>query len=370
MVFGYNGLGRFGLFSTRQFVADFGGPPGPARLIGPLISVDVAWFLPLALAGLALGLWQTRREPRTGTQRYGYLLFGLWLVPSIAVLTFATGIHTFYALLLAPPIAALAGASARQGIVWFDHGHVALVASGLILQASWSIAIIARSGRHGWLIPVVAVSTVTAVGAIFFRSRSVVVAAAGLALLAAPVVWAIGTIAHVDPVNPSAGTDTQQSHRLPVPAGPAGTMGPSPVPSSGRGSTRGSEEELLSWLRSHEPGSRYLVALGSRQAGELILAGAPGVFALGGGFDGSDPTPTADELADLVTSGELRYVMVGGAGPDGYPMTFGAPDASAGLGSVVTVAREAWVRAQCILVTAAPKAAGELFDCSPRAQGS
>ena len=33
-----------------------------------------------------------------------------------------------------------------------------------------------------------------------------------------------------------------------------------------------------------------------------------------GGFNGGDPAPTVDELAELVETGQLKYVLIGGQG--------------------------------------------------------
>ncbi len=92
-----------------------------------------------------------------------------------------------------------------------------------------------------------------------------------------------------------------------------------------------------------------------------------------GGFSGSDPAPTADELAAYVASGELRYVYLVSAGPGGFapgigglpPGALGVPGAPgdaftppAGLGGGpsrlggvgVAAGRLAWVAADCSAV--------------------
>ena len=75
-------------------------------------------------------------------------------------------------------------------------------------------------------------------------------------------------------------------------------------------------QQLVAWLRTHQPGSTYLLAVqGSSQAGQYILAGAS-VLPMGG-FSGQVPFPTNDQLATLVADGQLRYVLLGGRGGPG-----------------------------------------------------
>jgi 4-amino-4-deoxy-L-arabinose transferase-like glycosyltransferase len=87
----------------------FGGAAGPLRLFNAQIGGQVAWLLPCAAVGLALGLWTRRRAPRTDAARAGYLLWGGWAVVSWAVFSFSRGVlHPYYTSALAPAVAALA----------------------------------------------------------------------------------------------------------------------------------------------------------------------------------------------------------------------------------------------------------------------
>jgi hypothetical protein len=114
--------------------------------------------------------------------------------------------------------------------------------------------------------------------------------------------------------------------------------GPGGFTTDGKASTQ--TLQLVSWLRSHQPGSRYLLAVqGSQQAGQYVLAGAS-VLPMGG-FSGSVPFPSADQLASLVASGQLRYVLTGG--------DMGRGDNAAA----------SWVTGNCTAVTAI----SGLYDC-------
>jgi len=74
------------------------------------------------------------------------------------------------------------------------------------------------------------------------------------------------------------------------------------------------DAELIAYLRANQGSAKYLVAATGSQAtaGIIIATGEPVVTI--GGFNGGDPAPTVDELAELVESGQLKYVLLGGQG--------------------------------------------------------
>jgi hypothetical protein len=86
----------------------------------------------------------------------------------------------------------------------------------------------------------------------------------------------------------------------------------------------------------------------ANQAGSIELATRLPVMAMGG-FSGSDPAPTLDQLKAYIASGQLRFVIVGGQG--------GGP----GGGSADAAARSAWITATCTSVTSVD---ASLYDCA------
>jgi 4-amino-4-deoxy-L-arabinose transferase-like glycosyltransferase len=213
LIFGANGLSRVsGENSGPGGGATFGGVAGPLRLFNSIVGGQIAWLLPLALVGLALGLWSSGRTSRTDLRRSAYLLWGGWAVVSWAVFSFSTGIfHPYYTTALAPAVAVLASGGL---VAMWDRSHdsvawtVALAVS-LVGTAAPAAMLLGRAkGFVPFLAPAVMVVAVLAactlllarlapvLGSSSVRNRLALVAvAAGLAaMLAGPTAYSIATV--------------------------------------------------------------------------------------------------------------------------------------------------------------------------------
>jgi 4-amino-4-deoxy-L-arabinose transferase-like glycosyltransferase len=187
------------------------------------------------------------------------------------------------------------------------------------------------------------------------RLVTVALAAGVAAVIAAPGAWAasvLDTAYGGSSFNASAG-----------PVGGAGGGGG--ITSSATTTLTTAEQRVYNYVSAHRGGASYLMAVGSwAEAGQYILATGQEVMDLGG-FSGSVPSPTLVQVKKLVSTGQLRYFLVSGAG------------SGAGGGSTAT-AIDSWVTSACAQVPAkdystsatAKPAGGEtgtLYVCSPSA---
>jgi 4-amino-4-deoxy-L-arabinose transferase-like glycosyltransferase len=213
LIFGANGLSRVsGEGSGPGGGANFGGAAGPLRLFNSIVGGQIAWLLPLAVAGLALGLWTYRRAPRTDSRRSAYLLWGGWAFVSWAVFSFSKGIfHPYYTTALAPAVAVLAAGAlvalwdrSRDSIAW----SVALAASLIGTAALGAVLLDRATGFVPYLASAVMVIAVLSACALLFarvapavgstsiaNKTAAAAAAAGLvAMLAGPTAYSLATV--------------------------------------------------------------------------------------------------------------------------------------------------------------------------------
>ncbi|WP_336158549.1 ArnT family glycosyltransferase [Amycolatopsis sp. VC5-11] len=316
LALGYNGLGRIfggqgngggmGGMGGGQGGGNtaFGGSSGLGRMFGASFGTEVSWLLPAALIGLAAGLWFTRRAARTDRTRASLLVWGGWLLVTGLVFSFMSGtVHPYYAVQLAPAIAALVAISGHA--LWRGRAHPAprTVLGGMIAAtAVWDFILLDRTPDWvpalRWVIVVLGllVSTIVVVGVP--RTRTVLVG------LAAAIVLTLGV-----------GTAGYAAETVSLPhSGSIPTSGPR---SSGMGGgfgggmdeANGSVGQLLGGTTT-----KWAAATtGSQSAASLELASGKSVMGIGG-WDGSDPAPTLEQFKQYVAAGEVAYYVDGGRG--------------------------------------------------------
>ncbi|GEB93894.1 hypothetical protein GCM10009724_00010 [Microbacterium lacticum] len=109
MVFGYNGLGRFGSSTAdgdayRSFTPPFSGSPSVVRLLNEALAAQIGWLVPVALVAIAILIALRFRLPLT--------VFGaVWFATFAAMFSIVAGMHQFYTAALAIPLALLIGAA-------------------------------------------------------------------------------------------------------------------------------------------------------------------------------------------------------------------------------------------------------------------
>jgi 4-amino-4-deoxy-L-arabinose transferase-like glycosyltransferase len=338
--------------TAARYKATEGGHPGPLRLFGSVVGGQIGWLLPLALLGLIIGLWAIRSDRTASRRRAALLLFGLWALAGFVVFSFSQGLfHPYYTSAIAPPVCALAAlAVVETGKHVLTTGILGrlLVAGAMIGLALLSFVILGHPAAFaGWLRWAVLAAGVlaavpVAVGSARSRAtsdktgfphreeiwRRIAIAGAvcaAFALLGGPLAYSIATLGHGQiGGNPLGGPDQISGHRTSAAQVVAGH--------------NTAFEALADYLADHRGGARYAVAaVGAQLASPLGLDLDAEAIMLGG-FGGRDPVPTTARLHELVRSGQLRYIVLGGAtGPVREPQGT----------SAVMKARVGWVESHC-----------------------
>jgi 4-amino-4-deoxy-L-arabinose transferase-like glycosyltransferase len=220
LIFGYNGFQRIlGSGGPGGSATNFGGSPGLVRMFNAQVGGQIAWLIPLAIVSLAVGIRVTRKDPRTGLNRAGYVMWGAWLLTFMATFSTAKGIfHPYYVVVMAPAIAALAGGGTvlmwrmgRRSIA----GALALPACVIATTVLAWILLARNPGYYPWLGRTDVAVGVLCAAALFLSMRSLIraryVVAVGavvsaLVVLAAPVAYSATTVVHgTSEVNATAG---------------------------------------------------------------------------------------------------------------------------------------------------------------------
>jgi len=316
LIVGHNAASRLGLrlsdggdsLQTRPAGAPAGplqretGDPGPFRLFNAELAGQASWLLPLAVLGGALVAANTRWRVRLSQPARGLILWVAWLLPMAVFVCLAGLMHRYYLAMCAPAIAALVGA----GLSRFWERRAAGVwraALGALLATSTASTVLLLGYWPDWqarLAPLLVALTLVAMVLILLGGTEGVwrraMAASGLvlgiaSLLVVPAVWSTFPVI--------LGGD----RHLPY-------AGPELATSAGRAQADGPPQPLVDRLVHLADGEVFLAAaLDANAAAPLILATGRPVMAMGG-FTGSDPILTPEELAKRVAAGEVRFFWI------------------------------------------------------------
>ena len=265
MVFGYNGLERFGIsfpgavtsgpgvtsggaIGVLRFAggggsagADGGGSAGAGgggssfgtgwtKLLGSGYGPEIGWLYPLAVLALVCGLFWTRRAKHSDQVRAGFVMWGVWLLTVGLVFSKMSVIpHTAYLAALAALAAPLAALSAAAIVMFWRAYRVAgwrgwMLPCAVAVQLAWTLFLWRDYGGFlPWardaVVVVGLIAVVVLVAARVSRRAQARLATAGLAaavaaVLAAPGAWAASVL-----------DTTYGGTSLNASAGPAGAMG-------------------------------------------------------------------------------------------------------------------------------------------------
>jgi 4-amino-4-deoxy-L-arabinose transferase-like glycosyltransferase len=321
----------------------FGGAASPLRLFEAKLADQGAWMLPFALIGLiAFALLMFARQPdralqsapfggrsqgctrtdadaakdtrsraQARTQANGaasrksrlalLLVFGGWLLVEVAILDFSNGIvHPYYISAAGPGAAAMIAAGC-VAFAWFAKRRAwraLLLVGAVAATVAVQVSILDYQHYMRWFVPVLIVGAL--VGLLATTIRRLAAAAIGFLLcllLVAPAWYAKTTW-----LAPVQGTFAA--------AGPHQATG-----DGGYGINAVDlrfDRNMIRYVATHRPGTRWSVlTVAAPTAAPMILLGSPaGALA---GYSGTDPALDGPALARLVSSGQARYVALGGA---------------------------------------------------------
>jgi 4-amino-4-deoxy-L-arabinose transferase-like glycosyltransferase len=350
-VFGYNGVGRV----TGDGVGPgdpFGGGGGWLRLFNVEVGGQVSWLIPMAAVALVVGMWMRRGHPRTDPRRAGWLLWGIAFVTHYATFSLVEGVfHPYYTLTIAPAVAALAGAGAV--VLWRSYRDSPttawLLPVTIVVTAAWAAALLSRTPDYlpglGTVLVVLGLAAALTLAVLRYgpsASPRIAMAAATVAAavaLAGPASYALASIGtdysggdpkagpgeNGRPAAAAPGTDDrpQDGPRggdlppRPLPPDQALDEGPlpgadGPLPGGDGARDPITRNGIVDYLLEHRGDETWMVAaVSANLAAPLILETGEPVMAMGG-FSGGDPTPTSEELAQYIASGELRFVLLTG----------------------------------------------------------
>ncbi|MFC3798863.1 glycosyltransferase family 39 protein [Cohnella sp. GCM10012308] len=312
---GPNGGRSGGMFGTGQ--------AGPLRLFQSSLSDQASWLIPFALIG-SVGLLGSIRR-RRWTDKHKETIFWLsWLLPAAAFFSVAGFFHQYYLIMLAPPIAALAGAGFVE--MWRAYRDRVSWTSWLFPAAILATTVFAWYIVHpydatiggGWAAGIGLAGVIVTALLIVWRTRenlrpARIWAIAGLlTLLVGPVYWALTPITYgVSSMTPIVGPSSSREANGPQGGGFSGR-------GQGGGESSGSVDEgLYAYLKAHNTGQKYLLAVSDYGTAAPYMIDKGESVVILNGFNGSDQVYTADKLQALVAKGEVTYFLVGGGGMGG-----------------------------------------------------
>ncbi|ASA25509.1 glycosyltransferase family 39 protein [Paenibacillus donghaensis] len=205
------GGGGGGMFNT--------GTAGPLRLFQQELSGQASWLLPFVLFG-CIGLFANLRRKNFTRQHKEVIFWLAWLIPIMGFFSIAGFFHQYYLVMMAPPVAALAGAGWAK--LWQLYRESSGWLSWLLPAATLVTAIFQWYIIHpyddtiggGWSIAVLAAGVLAALllALLKFKPQRFLYAAglAGLlVLLIGPVYWAATPIMYgSNSMTPAAGPDS------------------------------------------------------------------------------------------------------------------------------------------------------------------
>ncbi|MBT3322282.1 MAG: glycosyltransferase family 39 protein [Anaerolineae bacterium] len=315
-----NGGGAFNTSETGQAGID--------RLFSEPLVTEASWILPLALFSILLTsvtlvmTSRTKQSPAANAEIatlqvhaprkdkwLSLTLWSLWLLPIMAYFSFTTGLfHRYYLIMLGPALAALTGLafwSVSQLFKrnrWTGFGAILLL---MITTLGFQASMLSEYDTASWALPLAIAGSLIGLAILLIANgakkspallNNAALAIILLSMLIAPFTWA-AMVTMSDTANVALPTATLNDSQ------PTTFMTPD--------NTVMSENEvaIMDYLLANTDPNGYLLAtVNARSAAPYILETGRPVLTFGG-FSGGDQVIDAEGVAEMVSSGELRYIL-------------------------------------------------------------
>jgi 4-amino-4-deoxy-L-arabinose transferase-like glycosyltransferase len=392
----------------RSFTPPFGGSAGWGRIFSSAVAGQVAWLIPTAALSILLLFWMKKRGATT-------VFLTLWLVTFFSMFSMVAGIHQFYTSSLSIPVALLISGALTTALERENENISSLLIIAAAISSLFVARYYQNYLRWTSFVQLAFAIAAIVFITLKFKRKAFVTAVSLLALVFAPAAWAFDAHSFTNSINPVAGNVSAMGG-FGGPGG-QGSRGGFGQPGNGFGNNRpnfpsngygnfnrqrpdfnripngapngfkfgGQPDQLgqqggfqdgqrgqrnfaggfgggfgqqnvttaVKYLQKNRNGAKYLlVTFGAQSAASYITATGENVMPIGG-FDGQDPTPTLAKFKELVSSGDVRYVLVSGQGGMGGGM-MGGQSSNSPISS--------WVTSNCKADTSAP--INSLYLCS------
>ena len=315
------------------------GQAGITRLFSEPLVTEASWLLPLALVSILLTgvtilmrrtslinsdltngempndnqtLLNMVRRIFASKEFLALLLWLLWLIPVMAYFSFTTGLfHRYYLIMLGAPVAALTGMAFWSVAALFKRNRwlgLGVLFSLVALTLGFQAVILSGYSSQSWVLPIAIVLALVglftlAIGGVpaaedggWSIMKNIALGIVVLALLIAPATWA--TMAALNP-NPNVALPTATLNDETR----ASFMTPNNT------TMTENETAIMDYLLENTDADSYLLAtVNARSAAPYILETGRAVLTFGG-FSGGDQVVDANDVAEMVVDGELRYIL-------------------------------------------------------------
>jgi len=282
------------------------GYPGAFRLFNRQLAGQISWLLPVSVLSLIFLYLPSLKDKISILEKQLFIFLAIWLLTGVVFFSFGAFFHRHYLIMVAPPISILAGVGLAKSLSLFRRRNWQgwLFPFFVITTIITSILIVFPfSTWNSWILPsVILFSLLSLLGLIIYRlcqiNRFVVpahftkisIGFSFLCLIFPQLIWCgIPVIMGGNGALPFAGPDVLTWNRQPIDID--------------------IRDLINSVIQTNQGEKYYLGTLDYDPAEWIILKTGKPVLTIGG-FYGTDPILSTDEIAKMVKAGEVRLFFV------------------------------------------------------------